>query len=218
MIQDELAQCYPTLAGLDDAGIALLRDAQRVTLPEGSVIFRHGDRCEQFVMLVSGQVKVFTRSANGRELLLYRIEQQGTCVLTTSCLLGQQAYPAEGIAETDIVAYLLPRQAFQQAVDNSPVLRRFIFDSYAQRLAGLIHLVQSVSFENIEQRLVSHLLERCDTQGVVRESHQMIADELGTAREVISRKLKVLAEQDLLTLGRGTVTLRDPQALKNHLV
>lgn len=215
MNEQELTGRYNALAGLDAAGRKLLAQARRVELPTGTVIFRHGDRCDHFVMLISGRIKVVTRSASGRELLLYRIDQQGTCVLTTSCLLGHQHYPAEGIAETEAVAYLLPQSAFQQAVDNSPALRTFIFDSYAERLAGLIHLVQAVSFENIEQRLAAHLLQRADEQGVVRESHQLIADELGTAREVISRKLQLLAQKSVLTLGRGRVTLINPDALKN---
>ena len=114
-----------------------------------------------------------------------------------------------------MVAYLLPRSVFHQAVDRSPALRTFIFDAYAERLAGLIHLVQAVSFENIEQRLSAHLLQRADEEGVVRESHQLIADELGTAREVISRKLQLLAQKNILALGRGRVTLLDPEALQN---
>ncbi|MCO4758942.1 MAG: Crp/Fnr family transcriptional regulator [Oceanospirillaceae bacterium] len=215
MSAEVLIDRYGALAELDAEGRELLLQARRVELPADTVIFRHGDSCDHFVMLVSGRIKVMTRSTAGRELLLYRIDQLGTCVLTTSCLLGHQNYPAEGIAETDVVAYLLPRSAFQQAVDNSPALRTFIFDSYAERLAGLIHLVQAVSFENIEQRLSAHLLQRADEEGVVRESHQLIADELGTAREVISRKLQVLAKKNVLVLERGRVTLIDPDALQH---
>lgn len=218
MISQELSNSYAGLSGLDDESCELLSLARRVELPAGTVLFRHGDHCDHFVMLVKGLVKVVTRSANGREMVLYRIHQQGTCVLTTSCLLGHQNYPAEGIAETDVVAYLLPRSAFRQAVDRSSSLRNFIFDSYAERLAGLIHLVQSVTFENIEQRLIAHLIERADSNAVVSESHQLIADELGTAREVISRKLQALAKQDLLMLGRGRVTLVDIEGLKTYFM
>ena len=160
MNAQELTSRYPKLSDLDEAGQALLAQAHRVELPADTVIFRHGDRCDHFVMLVSGHVKVVARSPAGRELLLYRINHQGTCVLTTSCLLGNEHYPAEGIAETDVVAYLLPRSVFQQALDRSPALRTFIFDSYAERLSGLIHLVQAVSFESVEQRLVGPPVRR----------------------------------------------------------
>lgn len=214
MNAQELTSRYPKLSGLDEAGQALLAKAHRVELPAETVIFRHGDRCDHFVMLVSGHVKVVARSPAGRELLLYRIIHQGTCVLTTSCLLGNEHYPAEGIAETDVVAYLLPRSVFQQALDRSPALRTFIFDSYAERLSGLIQLVQAVSFDSVEQRLVGHLLQRADESGVVKESHQLIADELGTAREVVSRKLQQLAQQELVELRRGKVILLDAEALR----
>lgn len=214
VISDELIAGYPALAKLDHGGREVLAQARRIAVPAGTVLFRHGDRCEHFVMLVSGQIKVVARAASGREMVLYRIEQQGTCVLTTSCLLGNQSYPAEGITETDSVAYLLPLSAFRRALESSPVLRDFVFDSYAQRLAGLISLVQSVSFDSVEQRIAAYLLQRVGDDGVVYDSHQFIADELGTAREVVSRKLKGMADRGLLEMARGQIKLVDRTALE----
>lgn len=213
-ISDELIANYPVLAQLDTGGRELLAQARRIEVPAGTVLFRHGDRCEYFVMLVSGQIKVVARAASGREMVLYRIEQHGTCVLTTSCLLGDQRYPAEGVTETDSVAYLLPYSAFRRALECSGVLRDFVFDSYAQRLAGLISLVQAVSFDSIEQRIAAYLLQRAGEDLILCDSHQFIADELGTAREVVSRKLKGMAQRGWLEVGRGEIRLLDPSALQ----
>lgn len=209
---EALQLLYPALRQLDTEGQALLAQARRIEAPAGTVLFRQGDPCEQFVIVVSGQVKVLGRSAAGREMVLYRIEQQGTCVLTTSCLLGHQCYPAEGIVEQDLVAYLLPLSAFEAAMQRSPVLRGFIFENYSHRLADLIGLVQAIAFERIEQRLARHLLQH-QQDGVIEVSHQQLADELGSAREVVSRQLKQFSDKGWISSRRGHIELLHAEGL-----
>ena len=155
-----LLERYPELSQLDQAGLAILKDAQLIQVPSNTVLFRQGDLCNNFIMVVSGTVKVLGRNAAGREIVLYRIEEKGTCVLTTSCLLGKQNYPAEGISETAVQAYLLPLKSFENALNNSPRLRHFIFSSYASPLSEMIELVQSIAFESIESRLIEYLLSQ----------------------------------------------------------
>lgn len=204
-----LLQHYPELEPLDSAGVDILRHAQKIKAPAGAVLFHQGDSCNNFIMVTSGRIKVVARSPSGREILLYRIENKGTCVLTTSCLLGKQHYPAEGIAETDITAYLLPESAFEQALNQSPNMRQFIFSSYANPLSNVIELVQSIAFESVEARLVEYLISHTDNSMLISASHQQIANELGSAREVISRHLKRLEQQGILKLERGKIRICD---------
>lgn len=204
-----ILQHYPELTPLDAAGESILKLAHKIQAPAGAVLFRQGDSCNNFIMVTSGSVKVVARGESGREILLYRIENKGTCVLTTSCLLGNQLYPAEGIAETDITAYLLPQAAFEQALNQSPNLRQFIFSSYASPLSDVIQLVQSIAFESIESRLIEYLIAHTDKSLTIESSHQQIANELGSAREVISRHLKRLEQQGILKLERGKVHICD---------
>ena len=208
-----LLKHYPELEKIDAQGEALLTHAKPLNAPAGSILFRQGDRCEHFILVTSGRIKVLSRSEGGREIVLYRIENKGTCVLTTSCLLGQQSYPAEGIAETDISAYLLPLSSFEKALADSPVLRQFIFAAYSQPLSDIITLVQNVAFESIEHRLNAYLRNISDSDLTIHQSHQQIADELGTAREVVSRQLKRMEQQGVINLSRGRIQIIDQKKL-----
>lgn len=212
---EQLFQRYPELQQIDPVGKALLEKARYLEAPAGTILFRQGDQCENFIFVTSGDIKVLGRNQNGREIVLYRIQNRGTCVLTTSCLLGQQNYPAEGIAESDISAFLLPQQAFEKALSESPFLRQFIFASYSQPLSDMITLVQNVAFESIEHRLANYLIELAGADLSIHQSHQQIADELGTAREVVSRQLKRMEQQSLLTLSRGCIQINDLEKLLN---
>nr|WP_320136491.1 Crp/Fnr family transcriptional regulator [uncultured Amphritea sp.] len=211
----QLTEQFPQLGALDDVGLAILSRAKRVELPADQVVFHQGNVCSHFIIVISGVVKVLGRNANGRELILYRIENQGTCVLTTSCLLGGEEYPAEGITETEVTAFLLPLTEFQRAMTESAGLRQFIFDSYGERLAKLITLVQEIAFERIETRLARYLIEHVGPGSVLLRSHQEIADELGTAREVVSRQLKMFEQKEWVSLGRNQVLFLNKGAMKN---
>ncbi|MCW8884762.1 MAG: Crp/Fnr family transcriptional regulator [Motiliproteus sp.] len=213
-----LLQHFPELAKINDsAGQQLLAKAQLVELPAEQVVFSPGDSCENYLLVVEGAVKVLARGQNGREIVLYRIENTGSCVLTTSCLLGQDHYPAEGITETPVKAFVLPRQLFQQALQESPGLRNFIFQAYGERLSDLIHLVQEVAFERIDLRLARHLLQLGRSQIEIHCTHQQLATELGSAREVVSRQLKEFEKRGWIELGRGTIRIDDLNQLQQFL-
>lgn len=204
-----LLQQYPELSPIDAAGADILESAHKFQVPAGTVLFRQGDSCNNFIMVTSGCVKVVAHSPTGREVLLYRIENKGTCVLTTSCLLGNQHYPAEGIAETDITAFMLPKSVFEAALNKSASLRQFIFSSYVSPLSEVIELVQSIAFESVETRLVEYLIANNDSSMTISRSHQQIANELGTAREVVSRHLKRLEQKGMIQLERGSIRVCD---------
>ncbi|RRC99037.1 Crp/Fnr family transcriptional regulator [Amphritea balenae] len=211
---EQLQQQFPVLAELDQSGMEILARAQRVELPADQIVFHQGDACNNYIIVVSGTVKVLGRNAAGREIVLYRIEQQGSCVLTTSCLLGEEAYPAEGITETDVVAFLIPLAEFRKALAESESLRRFIFDSYGERLAKMIGLVQEIAFERIEKRLARYLIEHCGPGYILLRSHQEIADELGTAREVVSRQLKAFEQKEWIALSRNQILFVNKDAIR----
>ncbi len=199
---------FPALAQVEDpAGRSVLTQARLLNLAAGEPVFRLGDRCENYLLVVAGRVKVLARSRSGREIILYRIEDTGSCVLTTSCLLGHDCYPAEGITETEVKAFAIPRPLFDQALQQSAALRTFIFSAYSERLSALISLVQEVAFERIDQRLARYLLEHGRSRQQLHCTHQQLATELGSAREVISRQLKNFEQQGWIQLGRGTIRI-----------
>lgn len=208
---------FPSLLALDDAAWMELRAAARVvSLPAGSVAFRAGDACEHYLLVLDGSVRVQKLAENGREITLYRVESGDSCVLTTSCLLAREHYPAEGVAETDVTAAAIPTSAFFRALDHSPGFRRFVFTAYGQRLSDLILLVEEVAFGRIDGRLAARLLELGDHDGMVEATHQALAAELGTAREVVSRQLKDFERHGFIHLLRGRIQLVDRQAMKRR--
>lgn len=207
---------FPALSALQDAAWAELRRAARlIALPANTVAFRAGDTCENYLLVLEGSVRVQKLAENGREITLYRLEGGDACVLTTSCLLAHERYPAEGVAETDVIAAAIPKAAFFHALDHSPGFRRFVFAAYGERLSDLILLVEEVAFGRIDSRLATRLLALAGESDMVETTHQELAAELGTAREVVSRQLKDFERRGLVRLLRGRIQIIDRHTLGN---
>jgi CRP/FNR family transcriptional regulator len=205
----------PQLADIDAAGArGFLDQAREISLPAQTTVFHQGDRCSHYMLVLEGGVKVLTRALNGREIVLYRLGAGDSCVLTTSCLFGNTRYPAEGVTETAVTALTIPSAVFQRALQDSAAFREFVFQSFAAHLASVISLVEEVAFGRLDSRLARQLLDNCDTGLVIRTTHQVLATELGSAREVISRLLKELELQGRLELQRGSIRILDRAALE----
>jgi CRP/FNR family transcriptional regulator len=207
----------PFVEGLSSIEYQRLSNAQQLSMEEGSVLLRQGDTCKGFLILIEGCIRVFGRSVQGRELEMYRIEKMGTCVLTTSCLLAGNAYPAEAVVDKDASFLLIKDEDFLFLMSESTAFRSFVFESYSERLSGLLMLVQSIAFERIETRLVQYLSKESKKSLVLSVSHQHIADTLGTAREVISRHLKIMEQQRWLALSRGQIIILEPSLMEDSL-
>ncbi len=189
------------------------RYAQTVNVPAGARLFSEGDPCEQYVLVRSGTAVVQKLTANGQEMVLYKIEAGQSCILTTSCLIAHEHYPADGYAESDLEIALLTRKDFYRAMDESAEFRSGVLQAFGQRVSELIQLVQSVAFGDISQRLADYLLHHHEN-AVLHTTHQKLASSLGTAREVVSRHLKDWERKRMLQLARGSITLIDLDALR----
>lgn len=189
-----------------------LRSGVPVHLDADQFVFRPGDACESFLILLNGRIRVQLISEEGKEVTLYRIGPGGSCVLTTSCLFSSDDYPAEAIAETDIDALAFSRDVFEQTVEISAPFRRFVFDGFSQRLAKVIGRMEELAFTSIDYRLAKALIDLHE-RGQTEMTHNALAVELGTAREVVSRHLKRMERRGLIALARGKVTVLDPAEL-----
>ena len=148
-------------------------------------------------------------SEGGRDIVLYRVEAGESCVLTTACLLAHEAYSAEGVAETDVRAVAIPRPAFDRLMASSQEFRDFVLTAYARRITDLFRVIDDVAFGRIDVRLAGRLIALADRSDDVAATHQQLATELGTAREVISRVLQDFQKRGLISQSRGHITLRD---------
>ncbi len=206
---------FPDLAALPAEDRRLLSArAMQVSLPAGTTIFAPGVEAESFILVLDGTVRVQQVSPNGREIVLYRVTGGETCIMTTACLLSGEAVSAEGVAETDVDAVALPKAAFEEAIARSPGFRRLVFADYSHRISDLMHVVEEVAFERLDKRLAQRLLDLAGPDGAVCATHQDLATELGTAREVVGRQLKELERRGWLDRARGRIELKEPEHLK----
>ena len=205
----------PGLRGMDSPAKALLKaSATRVVLPQGATVFRPGDAATQFPLVVSGSIRVEKITTTGREIVLYRVTEHETCILSIAGLLTGEEYAAEAVAETDVVAYVLKRQVFQKMMDQSAYFRAFVFSGYSQRIATLMARIEDIVCTRIDVRLAERLLAISKTQEHIETTQHALAADLGTAREVVGRALRNFERAGWVTLSRGAVDIVDAAALK----
>jgi CRP/FNR family transcriptional regulator len=205
---------FPGLSKLDEPIRATLVEwSQIVDLPAGTVIFGPGKAPESLLLLLDGTVRVQQVAENGREIVLYRVQAGESCVLTTACLLAYEDYSAEGLAETAIRAVAIPRTVFEDLIARSGLFRRFVFTAYSKRITDLFLVIEEVAFKRIDIRLAQKLLELGRKTGHIYLTHQQLAVELGSAREVISRQLNEFQRRGWISATRGDVHLTDIPAL-----
>jgi CRP/FNR family transcriptional regulator len=212
-----LREHFPNLLETSDPVLDdLFSRANLVRLGAGEYVFYPGSRCQGYAFVTKGVVRCQVLSEQGRQIVLYHVGPGDSCVLTTSCLLGDTVYPAEGVAQTEVSALVIPAEAFRAAVDRSPALRCHVFRNFATSLAAVMARLADVVFGDIDRRLIQILLASGETR--VSRTHQELADELGTAREVVSRHLKRLEHLGWVGLGRGSIELLDMNGLRGFVV
>lgn len=206
---------FPDLAKLPPQDQRLLTErAAKVTLPASTTVFAPGVAAESFLLILDGTVRVQQVSPSGREIVLYRVTGGETCIMTTACLLSDEAYSAEGITESQVEAIAIPKTAFDEAIAHSPGFRRLVFADYSRRISDLMHVVEEVAFERLDKRLAQRLLDRAAPDGTLSVTHQNLAVELGSAREVVGRLLKELERRGWIAMARGRIVLQEPDRLR----
>ena len=210
-LTNELRALYPALAGLDDSALgAVLERAQVMSVPAGTAMFGEGSPCRQFPLVLEGSIRV-AKCSDGRELQLYRVTPGESCVLTGGCLVGGRDYPATGVVERDARLVVLPKAVFDELMATHEPFRQYVFSLFAERLADLMTLVEAVAFHRLDRRLAAALLGR---GRVVELTHQQLADELGSVREIVTRVLRSFADQGLVRSSRGAVEVLDAAGLR----
>lgn len=185
-----------------------------VVMRRGEALFRAGDACTRFFVLREGVVKVQAVSRTGREIVLYRVNPGEVCMMTAASLMNGMPYRADGIIETDARMQLLSAADFDRRLATDAGFRQFVLSSLATRMHGVVRLLQDVAFEGLGGRLAALLLARSSVDGVVRDTHEALALELGSAREVVSRRLKRFEQKGWVKLARGQLDVTDAAALQ----
>ncbi|MGC1455071.1 MAG: Crp/Fnr family transcriptional regulator [Nitrospirota bacterium] len=184
----------------------LLSESIQQTVPAGKQIYAEGDACSAIAFVLSGDIRVFKIGETGREITLYEIGPGETCILNASCILSGRTYPANAVAITDLDMLLIPSAAFRRLVDEQEAMRDFVFALLSLRLSAVMELVEEVAFGRMDQRLMEYLVEKSENN-VLGTTHQKIANDLGTSREVVSRLLKDFERKQEVRLSRNSITL-----------
>lgn len=186
----------------------LAKIGKAVRIPAGTDLFTEGDVCQTFLIVRSGQIKVSKLSENGREVLLYRVDPANLCVLTTSCLLAGSIYPAHGRTETDVEAITLSKTDFDRLIVESKEFREMVFGSFSRRFSAFVEKIDEIVFYGLKERLWLALETEAAQRGPsIAKTHQQLAQDLGTEREVISRLLKQFEREGRLSLAKGEITI-----------
>ena len=180
-------------------------------VPEGFKLIDIGEYLNGMPLLVSGAIKVLREDKDGGELLLYYLEKGDTCSMTMTCCMGSAKSEIRAIAETDTKLIMVPIQKMEQWTAKYKSWRFFVFESYHNRLNELLHTLDSIAFDNMDERLVHYLKEkkRIGKDDIIRNTHQEIAYDLHSSRVVISRLLKKLEQMERIELHRNYLKVLD---------
>jgi CRP/FNR family transcriptional regulator len=207
----ELLAAYPSLADVPGAELDAALDATPVVdVPRGTVLFREGDPCRAFPFVLEGDVRVARGTPEGRSIELYRVGPGEVCLLSTSCAFSSRMQAAHAIAAVPTRLWPAPPETFIGWMAR-PAFRRFVFGVFGERLADLMGLAEAVAFQRMDQRLAAALLGHGRSLQV---THQRLADEVGTVREIVSRLLKRFEQRGWIALAREQVTILDAGALR----
>lgn len=206
-----LRRLFPALADAAPSTLArIVEHGIHRRAPAGTVVFDAHTPCAGFPLILAGTLKVLQRYPNGRELQLYRVRPGESCLLSGSCLLGHADYTASGIAETDVELVVIPAVDFHALMAGDAAFRNHVLELFGERLATLLELVEAIAYQKLDQRLAALLLGKDDP---VRATHQSLADELGSVREIVSRLLRAFEDKGWVDLARERIRIIDRDAL-----
>ena len=217
MTQESIIDCLPFLKTAASAfRETFFAQAIVTSVPAGGAICLENNQCAHLPIALSGVARVYKVSDEGKELTLYRVEPGESCILTASCILNQQAFPANAVALTDMEAIVIPASDVNQWMHKHHDWRQYIFQLIARRLGNVIELVEEVAFQRMDVRLAAYLHESSTHSDIIRRTHESIATDLGTSREVISRLLKEFEQQGLVALSRGEIKILEREHLTRN--
>ena len=213
-----ISQAIPFLQDQDSRLVQEFnRRAFHAHFPAGREIFAEGDRVEGIALIISGVVRVYKISDSGREITLYRFGEGESCVITANAIINVGDFPAIAVVEQEAEAVMIPADAFLDWIDRYEEWRHFIFSLNAQRLISVMEIVDQVAFQRMDRRIAAFLLERADIENPIPVTHQEIANDLGSSREVVSRLLEDFSARGMVRLSRGEVEVVDRMQLRAQM-
>lgn len=212
-------QAFPLL---QRAGQALIKEFQSsayfARIPAGKDVFLEGDDADAIALLISGMVRVYKIGETGREITLYRFGHGESCILTANAILSTKSFPAIATVEEDAEAVMVPADTFRDWVNRYDLWRSFVFGLLSDRLSSVMSVVDEVAFQRLDKRVAAWILGKASSNAQLQVTHQEIAAELGSSREVISRILEDFSQLGLINARRGMIEITDSAGLESRMV
>jgi CRP/FNR family transcriptional regulator len=205
-VTEEFVSLFPRFRREEELVAEILAHARRQAFPSDIHLYWEGDSCSAITFVLAGEIRVYRCGESGREITLYEIGPGETCILNASCILGNNAYPANAVTVSAGEMLLIPAHEFRRLLGNYEAMSAFVYSLLSQRLTEVMELVQEVAFGRMDERLFEYLIEK-SADGILHATHQKIANDLGTSREVVSRLLKDLERRGRIVLARNAITL-----------
>ena len=181
----------------------------------GVTILNPGDDCLYLPFVISGDLKVHKTAENGREIVLYHIKKDQSCILSALGILNNSVFPASAVSSGRTTVLLVPDRLVRRFIEKYPGWRNYIFTLYNDRFHGVLEIIDEILFRKIDVRLARFLINRVKDKDVLKNhTHQSLAEELGSSREVISRVMKSLSDREIIAYQRNEIRIRDRKALE----
>jgi len=214
-----ISQAIPLLQNADASfQREFMQAADFARIPAGHDVFLEGDRVEAIALIISGVVRVYKIGETGREITLYRFGNGSSCILSANAILSQKTFPAVATVEQNAEAVMIPSEKFRDWVRRYDLWREFVFELLSQRLSTVMEIIDEVAFHRMDRRIASLILKQARLQNPVKITHQEIAAELGSSREVISRLLEDFVSDGSIRSGRGLIEVLDFKTLEARTI
>lgn len=190
--------------------------AFKAVYPKGKSLYSGSEECLGLVLIESGQLRSFITSKEGKEISLFRLLSYDICILSASCMIKNINFDVNIEAEKESALYIIPIRCFNKISEENPVVKTFALELVSARFSDVMWVFEQYVFGSAAQRLAGFLIEQSQLEetDTLNLTHEYIANDLGTAREVITRLLKHFASDGLVTLSRGAIKIEDIEALK----
>lgn len=214
---DRLSERFPFIGAMTpDQHKRFLSVAHFPVLEAGDVAYEEESPCPNYLMCIEGRTRIFKTNEAGRQMLLYNVEDGATCVLTTQCLLSRTNFPAESVAERRTLLAAIPASWFYTFVAEIPAFRDFVLSDYTKLLGSMFSFVDALAFQTTEQRLAGRMLVDAGETMVVDKTHQQLASDIGSVREIVSRHMSDWERRGWVSTSRGQVKIIDRAALASR--
>lgn len=184
---------------------------------KGTIIHNGALDCTGLLLVKLGQLRAYILSDEGREITIYRLFDMDMCLFSASCMMRSVEFEITVKAEKDSELWIIPTEVYKSIMNESTSLANYTNELMATRFSDVMWLIEQIMWKSLDKRVASFLLEETSIEGTneLNITHEIIANHLGSHREVITRMLRYFQEEGLIKLSRGKVTIIDEKRLKS---